>query len=308
MDGMLSVIIPAYNEADIIVKTLDAIFLTLHQHNIPHELIVVDDGSVDHTWEQITAFADQNPNVVAICFSRNFGKEAAIFAGLGEATGDAVAVMDGDLQHPAELLPEMYTLWQKGFEVVEGVKANRGKEGICSRLCAHSFYRIWKIFTHIDLSGGTDFKLMDRKVVQALCSMPERHTFFRGMNVWVGYRRAQIPFEVPPRAGGKTKWSWWRLCRFALNAITSFSSAPLQLVTTAGGIFFVFTLVMGLQTLWNKFSGRAIGGFTTVILLLLMIGSIIMLALGIIGSYLAKIYEELKGRPRYLITRRLDRR
>lgn len=298
-NGILSVVVPVYNEADGLAENLRKIAQTLEKSGIAFELVVVDDGSSDGTWEALQMV--EIPQLAAVRLSRNFGKEAAVFAGLESACGAAVAVMDGDLQHPPQLLIDMYRLWQQGYEMVEAVKADRGRESRISRLLAKGFYKILHLLSGLNLQNSSDFRLLDRKVVDALSRMPERQTFFRGMSAWVGYRRTQVFFDVPPRQAGNSKWPRGKLYRYALSAITAYSSIPMQIVTVAGLLFLVFGIILAVQTLYTKFSGRALDGFTTVILLIIITGSIIMLGLGVIGNYIAKIYEEIKGRPRYLI-------
>ncbi len=303
MEKRLSVVIPAYNEAEIIRHSVDVIASTLHHAGIPFELVLVDDGSRDGTWDILRALAAERADVRALRFSRNFGKEGAIFAGLDAATGDCVAVMDCDLQHPPAVLVEMYRLWERcGMEVVEAVKASRGKESVLSRFFANAFYGILHWLSGINLKNTSDFRLMDRKVVDVIRAMPERNTFFRGMSTWVGYQRGTVLFDVPPREGGKTKWSRWGLCKLAVSAITSYSSAPLHIVFVSGLLFLLFGVILGVHTLYMKLSGQALSGFTTVILLILLTGSILMLGMGVIGSYVSKIYEEIKGRPRYIVS------
>jgi glycosyltransferase involved in cell wall biosynthesis len=211
--------------------------------------------------------------------------------------------MDGDLQHPPELIPKMVDAWlNEGYDVVEGIKHSRGKENRIYRACAKFFYYLIYKSSDINLGRASDFKLLDRKVVEAWKELPERATFFRGMSAWLGFERKEIGFDVAHRVNGKTKWSLVRLIRLAINAITSYTSVPLHCITLFGIIMFLGAVVLGVQTLFMKLSGRASDGFTTVILLLLIIGSAIMTSLGIIGIYLTKIYKEVKARPRYLIS------
>lgn len=224
---------------------------------------------------------------------------------MANASGDCCAVMDCDLQHPPETLVTMYRLWEQGYEVVEGVKRSRGKESALHRASAGMFYRIISRAVGFDMSRASDFKLMDRKAVEALLSMPERNAFFRALSSWVGFRSTSVEFDVQEREAGESKWSTWSLIKYAVTNIVSFSAVPMQLVTVAGVFVFFFALVMGIQTLVKFFLGHAVEGFTTVILLILIIGSIIMISLGIIGYYISKIYEEVKGRPRYLISKRI---
>jgi glycosyltransferase involved in cell wall biosynthesis len=213
-----------------------------------------------------------------------------------------VIVMDGDLQHPPSLLLEMIDAWRQGKgHIVEGIKTNRGDEPLLYGVFAAGFYGLLKRLSGFDLRGASDYKLLDRKVVDAWLRLRERNLFFRGMTAWLGFPRHQIPFEVAPRVGGRTRWSFLALVRLALTAVTSFSSVLLQLVTFFGILFLAFALILGAYTLSYWAAGRAVTGFTTVIVILLIIGSALMISLGVIGLYLARIYDEVKARPRYLV-------
>ena len=300
---MLSVVIPAYNEEKLIALAAERIGSILQAAGIPCELIFVDDGSADHTWAEIGKAAETNAAVRGLSFSRNFGKEAAIFAGLEAAGGDCCAVIDCDLQHPPEKLPEMYALWQQGWEVVNGIKADRGKENGLHTFAAKTFYRIMSKSIHVDMARASDFKLMDRRVVNALLGLGERRTFFRALVGWVGFRSANVEFSVADRKEGASHWSTLSLFRYAFSNIASYSSAPMQVVTILGVITLLLSLVIGVQTLVRWAMGHAADGFTTVIILLLLIGSILMISLGIIGYYIAELFIELKARPRYLVAR-----
>lgn len=301
--SIISVILPAYNEEKMIPKTAEAVGSILEGAGIDYELIFVNDGSRDDTWEQISKIAGKNNHVRGVCFSRNFGKESAIFAGLAAAKGDCSVVMDCDLQHPPETVVEMYRLWEQGYEMVEGVKSSRGKESSLHKASAGLFYRIISKVVGIDMANASDFKLMDKKAVEALLSMPERNAFFRALSAWVGYKTTSVSFDVQERTEGESKWSVWSLVKYAVTNIAAFSTVPMQVVTVAGVCVFFLAIVMGIQTLIKYFVGHAVAGFTTVILLILLVGSIIMISLGIIGYYISKIYEEVKGRPRYLVSK-----
>ncbi len=298
----LSVVVPVYGEAAGLQSFVAELATVLDGLEDPYELVIVDDGSADGTWSVLAELASSYPRLNALRLSRNFGKEAALSAGLNAARGEAVVVMDGDLQHPPALIPEMVRLWSEAdIDVVEAVKERRGSESVWSRWRAGLFYGLLDRLSGYDLRGASDFKLMDRRVVEAWQSMGERALFFRGMIAWLGFRHAQVRFTVPARHSGRSKWKLVTLVRLATNAVTSFSSFPLQFVTVAGLVFLGFSVVLGAQTLYEKFVGHAVDGFTTVILLLLIVGSLLMLSLGIIGSYIARIYEEVKGRPRYVV-------
>ena len=301
-DGLLTVVLPAYNEQDSVPLAADTICPLLEKAGIRHEVLFVNDGSRDGTWKAIEAQAARHPQVRGVCFSRNFGKEAAIFAGLAQAKGDCCVVLDCDLQHPPEKIVEMYRLWQQGYQVVEGVKVTRGKESPLHTLAAKTFYHFISSATKIDMSRASDFKLLDRRAVDVLVAMREKNAFFRALSSWIGFETTQVEFEVQPRAAGESKWSIRSLVRYAITNLAAFSTAPLQIVTFLGVLVFLCSLVLGGWSLWQKISGQALEGFTTVILLLLLIGSILMICLGIIGYYIAKIYEEIKDRPRFIIS------
>ena len=298
----LSLLIPFYNEEQQIPITLEAVLPIMESIGMDFELILVDDGSRDQSWQIITAAGKQDPRIIGLHFSRNFGKEAAICAALDQASGDAVILMDGDLQHPPQHIPEMVRLWQEGFDIVEGVKLTRGKESMASRFNARIFYGLFRRFSGYDLRNASDFKLLDRHVVEQWRRLGEHDTFFRGLSAWLGYKRTTFPFEVAARQAGGSKWSLIRLANLSINAITGFSAVPLHLITILGMILLFFFLIMGTQTLITWFSGGAASGFTTVILLELLIGGSIMLSLGLIGIYIAQIFTEVKGRPRYIIS------
>ena len=299
----LSVVLPAYNEEAMLPKTAATLKEILEREKISHELVFVDDGSKDQTWREIEAVVEKDENVRGVHFSRNFGKESAVFAGLATAVGDCVAVMDCDLQHPPAALVQMYRLWEQGYEVVEGIKHSRGKESALHRVCAGMFYKMMSKATKIDMSRASDFKLLDRRAVDALLAMPERNAFFRALSCWIGFKSTTVEFDVQEREAGVSKWSTKSLIKYAITNIVGYSSVPMQFVTGAGVVVFLFGVVLGIQTLIRYFSGHAVEGFTTVILLVLLIGSVIMISLGIIGYYISKIYEEVKGRPRYIISK-----
>lgn len=303
---MMSVIIPAYNEGKMVQKSSAVISTMLNRENIDHEIIFVNDGSVDGTWDEIRSICSQCPDVRGISFSRNFGKEAAMFAGLQYAKGDCCVVIDCDLQHPPQVMLEMYRLWMEGYEVVEGVKSDRGRESLFHKFAAKGFYCMISSATGIDMSKASDFKLLDRKVVDVLLAMPEKQVFFRALSSWVGFKSTKIAFQVQERQAGETKWSGVSLVKYALNNISSFSTAPMQIVTAAGVLFLLFSVVFGIRTLAFYVSGEALEGFTTVIILLLLIGSILMISLGVIGYYISKIYNEVKGRPRYIVAQSIN--
>ena len=299
---MLSVVIPAFNEQEMVPAAAGQIDGILSRAGIPHELIFIDDGSRDATWAEIRAESEHRDTVRGVHFSRNFRKEAAIFAGLQAADGDCVAVIDCDLQHPPEKLVEMYRLWEQGVEVVKGVKTDRGEESLAHRVAAKTFYRLISEATHIDMTRASDFKLLDRKAVNVLLSMREKRAFFRALSSWIGFRTAEVPYEVRERAAGESKWSTWLLIKYALSNITAFTSLPLHLITGCGAASFLAALIVGIVSIVRLAMGRVVTGLTGAVILLLFLSGLIMVGLGIIGYYLGNIYMEIQDRPRFIVS------
>lgn len=298
----LSVVVPAYQEAAGIGASLRAIRAQALATGLTLHIVAVDDGSTDGTWSELQKLTGEMPELGLVRLSRNFGKEAAISAGLDRADGDACILIDADLQHPPTLIPEMVQLWrQDGWDVVEAVKTHRGRESVLRRLFSRAFYLVLRWLTGYTLQDASDFKLLDRRVLVEWRRLGERATFFRGLVAWMGFRRTQIFFEVPLRHSGASQWSLLGLGQLALRVITSFSALPLQMVTAFGGLMLVLAALLGGQALRLYWEGLALPGFTTVILLQLIIGGFLMVSLGIIGTYLARIYDEVKARPRYIV-------
>lgn len=300
--ALISIILPSYNEEQNIENTANVLSALLEKEQIDYELIFISDGSADNTYEEILKASERNKRVKGAKFSRNFGKEASIFAGLNLACGDACIVMDCDLQHPPNAIPRMVECWKQGYEVVEGMKSKRGRESLFYKMSAGLFYKIMSRLIKVDMNSSSDFKLLDRKVVDVLLKLPEKNTFFRALTFWAGFRTTAVEYEVGKRVYGKSKWSMWSLMKYAVTNATSFSTLPLQLITVMGFVSILGSFVLAVQTLVKYLMGTAVEGFTTVILLILIIGGLIMISLGIIGHYLARIYEEVKGRPKYIIS------
>lgn len=304
--ALLSVIIPSYNEEENIENTTNTIRQILQDNHIDYELLFIDDGSRDQTFARILEQSQLDERVIGIRFSRNFGKEACIFAGLEKARGDCCAVMDCDLQHPPATLVDMYRLWEEGYQVIEGVKSTRGKESFFYKISAKLFYKLISRVTHFDMEKSSDFKLLDRQVVDALLTVKENQTFFRALSYWVGFKSTRIEYEVAERKFGKSKWSLSGLMRYAINNVSSFTAAPLHIVTACGTVMIVFSIILFVYTLVQYIIKNTVEGLTTVIILILIIGGAIMISLGIIGFYLGKIYDEVKSRPRYIISQQTD--
>lgn len=299
---MLSVIIPAFNEELNIERTYNTISSMLYNENIDNEIIFADDGSSDSTYLKIMELSEKHSNIRGLRFSRNFGKEAAISAGLAAAEGDCAVVIDCDLQHPPAKIIEMYRLWEQGYEIVEGIKKTRGDEGKMYGFAAKTFYSIISSMVGFDMKNASDFKLLDRKVIDVLNKIPERKGFFRAISFWVGYKKTTVEFDVEERQAGTSKWKLKSLIKYGISNISAYSTAPMQIVTVLGSIMLFITAVFTVWALIDKLSGRALEGMTTVIIITIFIGSIIMISLGIIGYYVARIYEEIKGRPKYIVS------
>ncbi|MFT5686504.1 MAG: glycosyltransferase involved in cell wall biosynthesis [Myxococcota bacterium] len=286
-----------FNEAEMVEALIEQVKATMASVPLSYELICIDDGSSDGTGALLRARTD----VVPVLLSRNFGKEPAMVAGLTLARGRAVILMDADLQHPPSLIPDLIAKWEAGFDVVNAVKSDRGQESLPYRLAASSFYRIISRVIGQDLRNQSDFKLLDRQVVDALLVCEERNRFLRGLVAWLGFSVAEVPFVVSQRAGGQTSWSFTGLVRYSTQSIVAFSSAPLISIAWLGFITTVLGVLLSAQTLWNYASGVAVDGFTTTILVVLIMGGTILVCLGVIAVYLAAIYDELKRRPVFVV-------
>jgi len=298
----LSILAPCYNEEESImlfyqeiVKLKDAI------KEMELEILFVDDGSTDNTYNKLVELSGQDSRVKYISFSRNFGKEAALFSGLRAVTGDCTVVMDVDLQHPPEKIIEMYQLWQDGYEVVEGIKIHRGKESLLHKMMSATFYGMISRVIGIDMRNSSDFKLLDKKVVTQLAALKERDTFFRALSYWVGFRSTSINYEVQERVAGKTKWSFYSLFGYAVKNLISFSYAPLHLISIIGILFLLTGIGFAIDAFVSYLMGKAVGGYPTLVFLIILSAGGIMLSLGIVGVYIAKIYDQIKERPQYII-------
>jgi len=301
MSALISVVAPIYNEGAGVDRFIRRLGEVLGGAGLRYELVLVDDGSSDDSWDRIVRHSLMDQRVRGIQLSRNFGKEPAMLAGLEHAAGDAVVVIDSDLQHPPSAIPAMVRRWQDGAQVVEAVKRNRTGQGLIGRLGGRLFNQAFTGLTKVDLVNATDFRLLGRPALDALLRMPEHSSFFRGTSSWIGFRRETLEVDIDHREGGESRWTFRSLFRLAVNGLTSFTSAPLHLVTLVGLAFAGFAVVLGAQTLIRWLRGGSVAGFPTVILLLLVLGTCILLGLGVIGEYLARIHEEVRGRPRYLV-------
>lgn len=299
--NLVTLVIPVRDEAEGLRANLPYILERAATEGVVFEAVVVDDGSRDATAAVLANLAAADPRIRPLYFTRNFGKEAAIAAGLDHARGAAAIVLDSDRQHPPEMIPAMIERWRQGFAVVEALKRDRGEPDRGGGVPARLFYQVFSGASGIDLANQTDFKLLDRSIIDALARLPERRRFFRGLVAWMGYPTARLPFDVPPRAGGATHWPLPRLFGYAVDAMMGFSDLPLRLIGFIGALVFGVGSVAGAVALYQKFTGTALDGFTTVIILLAIASGALMGALGIVGLYLARIHEQLQGRPLYLL-------
>ncbi len=303
---MVSVVIPAYNEESIIERTVHAVREQLERSGVGFEILVVDDGSRDGTYGKVRRMSDAGGGSVrGIRLSRNFGKEGAILAGLSSARGDAVITIDADLQQPPELIPGMIGRWRAGAKVVHAVKRERPGDTLLTRARAALFNRAMTRLGGIDMENASDYKLLDRVVVDLVVTeLRERRRFYRGLAQWVGFEQESVPFDVAARTEGEGKFSLRALFDLGITAVVSFTTAPLRIVTFLGFITLGFAVVVGAEALWSVYRQESVAGFPTLLLAILLIGSAVMISLGIIGEYIAKIYEESKARPTYIVSSR----
>jgi len=299
-----SIIAPVFNEADSVDTLHQRVEAVMEGLGEPWELLLVDDGSRDGSRERILQLAQEDRHVRPIIFSRNFGHQIAVTAGLDYSLGEAVVIIDADLQDPPEVIPELVEKWREGFEVVYAIRAERKGETWFKRATASLFYRLIYRITDVEIPVDTgDFRLIDRKVVDALKQMKERHRFLRGMAAWVGFRQIGVPYTRQARTAGETKYTFGKMVRFALNAVTGFSYFPLQIATYLGfvsaGISAVaIPVVIVLRLMGNQ----AFFGQASTLLAVLFLGGVQLISLGILGEYIGRLYDEAKGRPLYIIS------
>ncbi len=304
MSPVLSLVVPVYNEERNIAAFLAAAVPVLEGLGETFEIVFVDDGSRDGSLGVLVAASATDPRVKVVSFARNFGKETALTAGLAHAAGDAVIPIDCDLQHPPELIAQMVTAWRQGADMVLAVRSKRTEESWPRRTASGLYYRLLRWLTSVDIPAHAgDFRLIARKVVDVLNQMPERHRFMKGIFAWPGFKTATIEFQAAPRAGGGgSKWGFWKLWRFALDGIFSFSTAPLKVWTYVGLLCaagsFVYLAVTVAQVVWF---GIDVPGYASVMSLLLFFNGLAIISNGIQGEYLARIFEEVKGRPLYVV-------
>ena len=303
----LSLVIPMHDEAaglEVLFRRLDDTVAVL---GLELEIVCVDDGSRDDTFDRLVERARTDPRLKLVALTRNFGKEAALTAGIEAATGDLVVPLDADLQDPPELIGEFVTLWEQGYDMVYGVRADRASDTPMKRFSANTFYRLFNRLSDFRIPESTgDFRLMDRRVVEALRQLPERNRFMKGLFAWVGYRQVGVAYVRPARATGTTSWGYFGLIRFALDGLTAFTTAPLKIWTGVGVLAALLALVFaGVIIVQVLVSGRGVPGYASLMVVILFGFALQMIALGVLGEYIGRMYQEVKGRPIYLVRERV---
>jgi glycosyltransferase involved in cell wall biosynthesis len=299
----ISLVVPVHNEAEVLAPLFDRLIPTLAGLQMSYEIICIDDGSSDGSLAKLIEHRGAHPEIKIISFSRNFGKDVALSAGFEHACGSAVVPIDADLQDPPELIPAMVAKWREGYDVVYATRARRNGESLLKRSSARYFYRIFDRITDFPIPRDTgDFRLLDRRVVDVLIRLPERTRFMKGLFAWVGFRQTALTFDRAERGGGRSKWSYWRLWNFAIDAVTSFSSMPLKVWSYLGLIISLFAFLYALFLAGLKIvRGIDVPGYASIMVAVLFFGGVQLISLGIIGEYLARTYNEVKGRPLYLV-------
>lgn len=298
----LSVVVPAFNEEQGIATFLELLFGVLRSCCARFEVWVIDDGSTDGTWKQLAVERARYPELRGLRFTRNFGKEAAMLAGLRRATGRAVVVMDADGQHPPSLLPQLLEPWRAGrAQLVAAQKAARKSDSLATRVNARFFNGMMRVMTGLDLTAASDYRLLDRRVVDALLTFPEKVRFFRGMTVWTGFSAEYVSFDVASRIAGASRWNGAQLAKLAVTAISAFSAKPLGMILRLGLIGMLGAVILLLQALYSWSAGIAVSGWTSLTVVVLFFGSANLLGMGVLGIYLAQLFDEIKARPEYLV-------
>ncbi len=299
----LSIVVPCYNEEPNIDYLFERLISVLEPLEMTYEIVCVNDGSKDNTLKLLVEYHQRNPAIKVVNFSRNFGKEIALTAGIDYTTGDAVIPIDADLQDPPELIGELIAKWREGYDVVYATRRSRQGESWVKKFTAQSFYRVIQGLTSVKIPPDTgDFRLMDRKVVESLKQLPETNRFMKGLFSWVGYQQTSILYDRDPRFKGQTKWNYWKLWNFAIEGITAFSSKPLKIWSYVGILISLISFIYaGFLVIRTLILGTDVPGYASLIVAILFLGGMQLLSLGILGEYLGRIHYEVKRRPLYLV-------
>jgi len=301
-EAVLSVVVPLFNEEKVLPLFIERLRSVLNGMEESYEVLLVDDGSRDRTYEIICRMSGEDSRIKGLRLSRNFGKEAALLAGIEHAGGQALVIIDGDGQHPPELLPRMVTAWKRGgADIVSCVKEERQADSLVKRATAAVFNRLMKSLAGLDFSGASDYRLLDRRVADVVIDMKERVRFFRGMTSWVGFREVRIPFNVSERMAGNSGWPNRQRVTLALSALTSFTAKPLFGLVITGVVGILLSVALGIQALWSWIMGIAVSGWTSLTMVILFFGSANLMAVGIVGVYVSRVFDEVKQRPVYLL-------
>jgi glycosyltransferase involved in cell wall biosynthesis len=303
LSQLLTVVVPVYNEAEVLEEFHRRLSTVMGESDMPYRVLYVDDGSDNHFLASLLRLRESDPKVSVLELSRNFGKEVALSAGLDHADGDAVIVIDADLQDPPEVIPLFIEQWKQGYDVVYGLRDERLGDSALKRLTASAFYRVMSALSDVEIPQNVgDFRLLSRRAVDALNAQPERHRYMKGLYTWIGFPQQAVRYDREPRAAGESKWGYWRLWNFALEGITSFSAAPLKMATYLGlatsSASFLYGLFLLVRTL---LFGNPVPGYPSLIIIVLFLGGVQLICLGIIGEYLARTYQESKGRSLYVL-------
>jgi polyisoprenyl-phosphate glycosyltransferase len=299
----LSVVVPAYNEQEVLREFHERLSAVLSSLPFAFEVVYVNDGSADDTLEVINALQNRDSRIALVDLSRNFGKEIAMTAGLDHANGDAVVVIDADLQDPPELIPELVKHWQQGYDVVYAKRISRDGETFLKKATANAFYKIIQRVTKVPIPQDTgDFRLLSRRAVEAVKQLREHHRFMKGLFAWIGYPQKEVRYRRDPRFAGETKWNYWRLWNFALEGITSFTIAPLKVSTYLGLLTAVGAFLFGLQIIFDTLIfGNPVPGYPSLMVVMLFLGGVQLLGIGVMGEYLGRMFNEAKNRPLYFV-------
>jgi len=302
-DRLLSIVVPAYNEEEVLPKFHERVSSVLKSMTIDAEIVYVNDGSTDNTLEVIQHIRKSDPRVSIVDLSRNFGKETAMTAGLDHTSGDAIVIIDADLQHPPELIPELVKHWNDGYDVVYTKNTDRFGESIVKRYITRAFYRLIKMFGRVDVpENAGDYRLLSRRALDSLIQLREQHRYMKGLFSWIGYPQKAVPYHPDPRYAGQTKWSYLDLLDLALDGITSFTISPLKIATYLGLVSalaaFIYASIIVYQAL---FYGRSVAGYPSIMVVILFLGGVQLIIIGIIGEYLGRVFNETKRRPLYFL-------
>jgi polyisoprenyl-phosphate glycosyltransferase len=299
----LSIVVPFHNEQKNLHELFKRLVPVLAKLGLSHEIICIDDGSTDATFAELQRERSTNPSIRLVRMARNFGKEAALTCGLHMAAGRAAVTLDGDLQHPPEVIKDLVAKWQSGAEMIFAVRSNRNTDGFLRKLFSRAFYAVFRTIADVKMpEGAGDFCLLDRKVIDAVNALPERNRFMKGLVAWVGFKRDTVSFDVAARPSGSSHWNFFRLMRFAFDGLTAFSTLPLRIWTWGGAAVSLIAIAYGLYLVWvTLVYGIDVPGYASMMVGILFLGGLQLLSLGMIGEYLARVFTEVKARPIYFV-------